>query len=286
MVKRVRVDLNLVDHLVEQIQETYEDIMRERQLRITVAEGEYTKQVAYSKESIYRHPLCLPFTQEWTIYKKDIYFIVMEKEYELYDHGIVKRTERPLLSTLMDGATKCGTIQTTMVKFHHDKYGGTLPYNSIHLYRNKRCYGSWDHLYSIKNGSKNYNQTRIDIYSKELAKRLGLTFNKSISDDIVNVETCAFKEFIKHINKGVNADTSTAAYKKLEQKAMAAGIMEARAEPVPVLVPVKYFRGTLTEEHRLCVIDYLTTHPEITKDEVFKKLFNHMCKERMISVPM
>jgi hypothetical protein len=70
---------------------------------------------------------------------------------------------------------------------------------------------------SKTNGAKNYNLSRIDIDSKEIAKKLGLTYNKKISEDSTSEETSIFEAFVKESVKGFNADTTTPANLKLYQ---------------------------------------------------------------------
>ncbi len=270
--------------LAEDIQETYGELLRE----FTVTGPDYTT-VLTPKPSLYAHPLCSPFTQTWTIYKNRVYFIqntAQPEEYEVFDQELLKKKGRPSLATLLEGATQCGTIQTTMTKYYHDEEGGELPYNSIHLYRNKRCYGRWDHTYKTRNGAKNYVQSRLDLRSKELAKLLGLTFNKSISDDIVNTETCAFKEFIKHVTKGFNTDKNSPLYEKLETIAREAGIVTTHTKPSATsMTRVKYLRGDVPDLSRLSMAEYIRLHPEISKEKEFKTLFNRMIQHEWIPSP-
>jgi hypothetical protein len=274
--------------LAKEIQDTYGDLLRE----FTVTGPNYTTTLT-PVPSLYTHPLCAPFTQTWKIYKNGLYFIrkideddedVFDQEYEVFDQELLKKKSRPTLASLLKGAVDCGTIQTTMTKFYHDEEGGELPYNSIHLYRNKRCYGKWDHTYKTRNGAKNYVQSRLDLRSKELAKLLGLTFNKSISDDIVNTETCAFKEFIKHVTKGFNTDKNSPLYAKLETIAREAGILTNPSKP-DAMTRVKYLRGDVPEASRLSMAEYIQQHPEISKEKEFKTLFNRMIQHGWIPGP-
>jgi hypothetical protein len=268
--------------LVGSLQETYGELLRERPIQFTL-----NGQLIEPGISLYTHPLCVPFTKTWTIYKNKVYFIQNGEEYEVYDKELLKKRDRASLATLLEGAVECGTIQTTMTKYYYDQEGGELPYNSIHLYRNKRCYGRWDHTYKTRNGAKNYVQSRIDLRGKELAKLLGLTFNKSISDEIVNTETEAFKEFIRHVTKEFNTDRNSPLYAKMEDVAKRAGLVPTmdRAtgdNPVDRLPSV---RGPVPETARHSIADYIRLHPEIADDKELKALWNHMMREKWIPRP-
>ena len=284
--KGIYEGIDPLNSLKSSIQETYEQLLQDTDTTITIHCGESAITIQ-ARPCIYTHPLCAPFTTTWTIYKKEVYFIRNGKDYEVYDKGLLKKKDRASLDSLLEGATECGTIQTTMTKFYHEKEGGEIPYNSIHLYRNKRCYGKWDHTYKTRNGAKNYVQSRIDIRSKELAKLLGLTFNKSISDDIVNTETRAFKEFIKHVTKGFNTDSSVSSYAKLEKVAVDAGIITFKDIPQvkEPMTPVKYLRGDVPDRARLSMAEYIEKHPEISKEKEFKTLFNRMIQYGWIPSP-
>jgi hypothetical protein len=73
----------------------------------------------------------------------------------------------------------------------------------------------------------------VDFESKYIAKQLGLTFNKDISERLKNKETQAFHCFIDVSVKGFNADTSTQAFAKLVQIAQEEGI------PIPEITEDK-----------------------------------------------
>lgn len=274
--------------LIPALQETYGELLRDRVIDFEIdwmTEGVNNRRTIQPSPCLYTHPLCDPFTQTWTIYKNKVYFIQKGEEYEVFDKELLKKRDRPTLETLLEGAIHCGTIQSTMTKFYHDQEGGELPYNSIRLYRNKRCYGKWDHTYKTRNGAKNYVQSRIDIQGKELAKELGLTFNKIIAEDMNNPETLAFKEFIKHATKGFNTDSTSPAFVKLVEVAKAAGIV-SRPESTPVpMTRVKYLRGDVPDASRLSMAEYIQEHPEISKEKEFKTLFNRMIQHGWIPGP-
>jgi len=273
------------------LQETYGELLRKRPIDFKIHWMKVTEGIVddYSHAiqpgpCLYTHRLCEPFTQTWTIYKNKVYFIQKGEEYEVFDKELLKKRDRPTLETLLDGAIDCGKIQSTMTKFYHDQEGGELPYNSIRLYRNDRCYGKWDHTYKTRNGAKNYVQSRIDIRSKELAKELGLTFNKMIAEDMNNPETQAFKEFIKHVTKGFNTDSTSPAFVKLVEVATQSGIL-SRPESIAPMTRVKYLRGDVPDASRLSMAEYIQEHQEIAKEKEFKTLFNRMIQHGWIPSP-
>jgi hypothetical protein len=125
----------------------------------------------------------------------------------------IAKKEHPDLT----GSEALATIKSTFTYFSPMIKKDQLPCGVVHLNRNGRRYGSWTSHGSKNNGSKNYNLSRVDFKSKHVAKQLGLTFNKDISERLKNKETQAFHCFIDVSVKGYNADTSTSAFTKLLQ---------------------------------------------------------------------
>jgi len=182
------------------------------------------KKLIYPAEDIYESPECAPFTRRFEIYKhNDNYYMknMNDTHYYEYDNktNTIKKVDKKVFKkSVPDKSMPIAYLKTTFVYYKHlpDE---DLPCGLTDIYRNGRRNGSWLKNGSKNNGSKNYNKSRIDIDDKELAKLLGLTFNKNISEHIQNNETNAFQLFISKSCEGLSADRSTESFKKLEETA-------------------------------------------------------------------
>jgi len=211
-------DLNC--YIQNEISKTYNDIIHGGiKIKVNGVLIEY-------QQELYDLPECKPFTENYKIYK---YLINKEPKYFIkstttkskwhYDEDshTVKNLNQSDYENLLDKTPiQIGSMRGTFCMFVKDLE--ELPRGRTDIYRNGRCYGTWNPL--CNDGNKNYSVSRIDIKSKEIAKQLGLTFNKNISGNQTNTEITAFKEFIKKITNHYNANISTKAYLKLYEIAV------------------------------------------------------------------
>ena len=211
-------------YLLKELSDTYNDMLSEHKVALKV-----NGIMIDCMEDIYETRECAPFTHLFHIYKieKDYYMSNGSSIY-VYDPvtdaaKFIPKKEHPDLS----GTNPLASIKSTFTYFSPRIKKDHLPCGVVHLNRNGRRYGSWTSHGSKNNGSKNYNLSRVDFESKYVAKQLGLTFNKDISERLKNKETQAFHCFIDVSVKGYNADTSTSAFTKLLQIAQTENI------PVP-----------------------------------------------------
>uniref|UniRef100_A0A6C0D9M9 DNA mismatch repair protein S5 domain-containing protein n=1 Tax=viral metagenome TaxID=1070528 RepID=A0A6C0D9M9_9ZZZZ len=203
-------------YLTKHISDIYNDFIQ-KGIMIYV-----NKNLIYPAEDIYECAECAPFTKRFEIYKhNDNYYMknMNDTHYYEYDNktNTIKSIDKKLFKKFVSDKSKpIAYLKTTFVYYKHlpDE---ELPCGLTDIYRNGRRNGSWLKNGSKNNGSKNYNKSRIDIEDKELAKLLGLTFNKNISENIKNNETSAFQLFISKSCEGLSADTSTASFKKLQE---------------------------------------------------------------------
>ena len=211
-------------YLMKELSDTYNDMIQEfgTILKVNGTQVE-------PKEDLFETRECAPFTRVFRIYKNEEYIMTDGTSYYLYDlvtdaAKSIPKKDKPELSDPI------ATIKSTFTYFSKIL---DLPYGVAHLYRKGRRYGSWTSHGSKNNGAKNYNLSRVDFESKYIAKQLGLTFNKDISERLKNKETQAFHCFIDVSVKGFNADTSTQAFAKLVQIAQEEGI------PIPEITEDK-----------------------------------------------
>jgi hypothetical protein len=224
---------DLKDYLIKEISNIYNDFIVNG-LKIIVNGDEI-----HPTENIYESVECLPFTRKYTIYAynvngEDTYYMTNGTEYYEYitrenklKHIDKKEATRKYVD--LEEKIEIGQIQSTFTMF---KLQEELPFGCADIYRNGRLYGSWTKAAGAKlDGNKNYNVSRIDITNKLLAKKLGLTFNKNISEHLTNTETSAFVEFILQSTKGLNSNRSTPAYRKLYDIARNRGLNTEGKEP-------------------------------------------------------
>ena len=167
---------------------------------------------------------------------------------------------------------KIADIKSTFTFYKTYGDNDELPRGHVHLYRKGRRYGYWKGLGSINNGSKNYNITRIDMDSKEVAKKLGLTYNKTIAENMINLETSVFKDFIQIMTDGFNADTSVTANVKLYNIAKRENI-EVVFDKLPTTIKQKEEPSTKTvRASRPAKVEKPVKVPErIIKAETFER---------------
>jgi hypothetical protein len=224
---------DLKDYLIKEISNIYNDFIVNG-LKISVNGDEI-----HPAENIYESVECEPFTRKYTIYAynmngEDTYYMTNNIEYYEYitrenklKHIDKKEATRKYVD--LEEKREIGRIQSTFTMFKPQE---ELPFGRADIYRNGRLYGSWTKAAGAKlDGNKNYNVSRIDITNKSLAKKLGLTFNKNISEHLTNTETSAFVEFILQSTKGLNSNRSTPSYRKLYDIARNKGLNTEGKEP-------------------------------------------------------
>jgi hypothetical protein len=210
----------------------------------------------YYVSDIYDKPECAPFTRRYTLhqYTKDTlqYYMMDAKDCFLYCANTKKlKTIKKSKCQFEEEHTKqIGTITSTYAYYSPDIDPSDLPCGKAQIYRKGRHYGSWTKNGSKNNGSKNYNLARVDIESKDLAKKLGLTYNKKMLEDFTSEETSAFNSFIKESMDGFNADTGNkgehiALYRiaikhgiRVDVGKLPTSLRPPSPQPAPVPVPV------------------------------------------------
>ena len=224
---------DLKDYLIKEISNIYNDFIVNG-LKISVNGYDI-----HPTENIYEIDECEPFTRKYMIYAynvngEDTYYMTNGIEYYEYitrenklKHIDKKEATRKYVD--LEEKKEIGRIQSTFTMFKPQE---ELPFGRADIYRNGRLYGSWTKAAGAKlDGNKNYNVSRIDITNKSLAKKLGLTFNKNISEHLTNTETSAFVEFILQSTKGLNSNRSTPSYRKLYDIARNKGLNTEGKEP-------------------------------------------------------
>jgi hypothetical protein len=200
---------DLKTYLKNELSSTYNDIINDTHVCLKVND----EQIHYVPD-VYDDPECAPFTRKGVVYKhNDAYYLSYEDKYYISEPNvkITKGKKKDMVD--IEKSEKIADIKTTFTFYKLNLED--LPMGHAHLYRKGRRYGYWTGLGSKNNGTKNYNITRIDMDKKEIAKKLGLTYNKNITENMINFETQTFREFIKIMTDGFNADTSTTANLKL-----------------------------------------------------------------------
>ena len=224
---------SLTKYIKKELASVYNDYIKEG--KKIIVNGELIEEIP----DIFENKDCKCFTNCFTIYTykneygEDTYYITNGKEYYEYDdESKSKRAKKE-----KDGnrkyvgieKTKIGEIKSTFTFFKEEE---DCPFGVTNIYRDGRLYGSWRKKQGAnKDGNKNYNISRIDITNKELALKLGLTFNKNIAEGLINTETNAFDYFIKVLYEGLNANRSTSAYTKLFEIAKLHNLNTVGKEP-------------------------------------------------------
>ena len=242
---------DLKKYLITELSNTYNDIIKERGIVMKVNDDRI-----HGMDNIYEARECIPFTKKYSLYfDQDEYHIiggnecccatcskVNTKECFLYNPN--KTKSKTFTKGKMKDSTKLAdlklSITTTITMFNSSL--DELPYGRVDIFRNGRKIGCWKDSGSKNNGGKNYTVTRIDISRKEVAKKLGLTFNKNVSENNTNIETTFVKSCIEYVTQDFNSDISTPQYKKLFATAKKHNICtnakepstKAKTEPKPV----------------------------------------------------
>lgn len=226
--------LDLDTYLIDELSKIYNDFIKNG-IKIIINDKEI-----HESDDIYQTNECKYFTKNANIYyypPENYYYIELGTNYHWYDvkddkvKMFKKGKDQQLKKMIEDERTyQIGQIKSTITCFKL-KEDDIKPMGETGIYRNGRLYGTWKKNGSRFDGNKNYNISRIDIESKELAKKLGLTFNKNISENIINTETSAFNAFIKLMYTGLNANKSTKDYTKLYEIACRHGLNVVGKEP-------------------------------------------------------
>ena len=223
--------------LKNELNEIYNNIIKQNNCNIFV-NNEKLK-VLYS---FFDHDNCKPFNRTAYLFtvlekstNKELYFYKYNQTFKIFNRNTEKfnnytynEFEKKIgdksyeyLDSFSNKKKYSAIINTTFTKFHpkfnceNDKREkDDMPRNILKLYRDGRKYGDWD-LKKRSNGSNNYTASEIHIKSKKLARDLGLTFNKAISN-IHNNIICSVIDCLKtEICKGFTADSNRKEYVKL-----------------------------------------------------------------------
>ena len=222
----------LETEIINDMSSTYNSILQKREIRMYV-QG---KRIHY-KAPVYDNERCKPFTREGKIYKSgDTYYMIERENHIIYNNKLGKlytTQQAKKEAKLIKDPVEIGNAITTFVfwcdefaywREHKDSDNPMFPNGKIDINRQGRKLGTW-FLKQSKNGSKNYNQSEITIYTKKIAEQMGLTYNKNISNDHSNNLTNALRQFVEHLSKDFNADTSTPQFEKLERVARRQGLI-------------------------------------------------------------
>ena len=196
--------------------------------------------------------------------------------YKRYDHDtskLIQCTEKDIDEAKKNGFNttnpipnyddmSCIIVETTFV-FYSDNYHKTdkndtedndlsneeneLPKDKVEMIFNDRIMGDMP-IETTVNGSHNYTIHRVTINSKEVAKELGLTFNKDfhrINNNLTNI----LKEIIKENKNEFSADTSTKKNQALCDYAIDNGIIDKDTCPSGKLY--KKYREIREEQEEL-----------------------------------
>jgi hypothetical protein len=272
---------DLKTYLKKELSETYKDIIKDGVLKVN---GEQIHCIP----DIYDDPYCLPFTRNGTVYKyEELYYLFYEDKYYIFEPAnenvknkkkVPKGIKKKDCLMNIDVSEKIADIKSTFTFYKTYGDNDELPRGHVHLYRKGRRYGYWKGLGSINNGSKNYNITRIDMDSKEVAKKLGLTYNKNIAENMINLETSVFKEFIQIMTDGFTADTSVSANVKLYNIAKRENI-EVVFDKLPTSIKQKEEPSTKT------VRGSKVEKVEKVVEKVEKPIEKHVIVEKVIEKP-
>jgi hypothetical protein len=224
-----------INDLIKNISFTYSEILEKNEVVIRVNDIKVEPIMSFFKEKE-----CIPYNRECKIFRlynketRDIIYIgFYGKESKIYN----KVTKR--LNKIKEGDIKkiylekgyeyaycfnekeleCIKIQSTFTMYHplmmtKDEAAENMPRNRILIYRDGRLYGNW-HNEKSNDGCGNFTDTRIDFKSKVIAKNLGLTFNKNISQSLKNELSNVVKQFFLELKRGFNASTDSKANEKL-----------------------------------------------------------------------
>ena len=230
---------DLKTYLIKELSYTYNDVIRDRNLALKVNDSHI-----HYVQDIYDTPGCAPFTKRYMIYQythqEVIYYMTDDTHCISYCPKTKKLKSVKLSKNPFEKeySQEIGKITSTFTLYSPYIDTDELPLGRVHIYRKGRRYGCWKDIGSKYDGNKNYNLSRIDIDSKELSKKLGLTYNKNISEESTSEETHVFTLFVKESVKRFNANTSTPANLKLYQIALQHGISVDRDKlPKSIRVP-------------------------------------------------
>jgi hypothetical protein len=268
---------DLKTYLKKELSYTYNDIIKDTGVVLKV-----NNEPIYCIPDIYDEPECLPFTRNGCVYKyEEVYYLSYEDKYYIFEPAnenvkskkkLPKGIKKKDCAMNIEVSEKIADIKSTFTFYKTYGINDEMPRGHVHLYRKGRRYGYWKGLGSINNGSKNYNITRIDMDSKEVAKKLGLTYNKTIAENMINLETSVFKEFIQIMTDGFNADTSVTANFKLYNIAKRENI-EVVFDKLPTSIKMKEEPSTKTvRASRPAKVEKPVKVPErIIKAETFER---------------
>ena len=256
-----------VKDIIKNISLTYGEILESGNVEIIV-----NNEVVKPHMSLFKEKECIPFNRECSIYRlinyetKDIKFVGkfrkyvdgdLETTYKFYNKETRKlnKCKEEVFKNLLDSGYEytlcfndefeCLRFKSTFTMYHplmidEKNARENIPRSRILIYRDGRLYGNW-HKENSNDGCGNFTVTRMDFKSKEIAKNLGLTFNKNISQNINNDLYYILKQFYLELKKGFNASTDTSANVKLYEI--------ARQNDIPVS------KGNITGDEGINLLD-------------------------------
>jgi hypothetical protein len=292
------LECDIILDLRKNISITYTDIIRTGPINLRL-NGEKVE----PSPSFFEEPSCIPFNRNVKIYKlikgasEEFYANFNGDEYKVFksETGNLNKSSLPDIKkkfldegykysdSFSESRKECMVMVTTFTMYHPlmnttDSAMINMPRNRILIYRDGRLYGNW-HNEKSNDGCGNFTDTRLDIKSKKIVTDLGLTFNKSISQNHQNkVSKCINKLFI-NLKKGLNASTDSSSNIKLYEIALHHNIEVSKpsqiiqgAKEVNTLDrrPIKF-----REQVKKKVIKKIELEPvKITNRELLNLLFN------------
>ena len=245
---------DIINDILNNLSETYGNIIKQGRVSIIVNDIE----VQY-KNSYFESPECSIFNKDMNIYMLEkegyetLYYAEIDGKLKVINKSnsnkkkwtikmIDKSKEKSLQIIQEEYLNKgykykhsfssinkeCIRATSTFTLYHpnfYTKEGTTkkITRDRIQIYRGGRLYGNWG-IEEGANGSKNFNDNKVILKSKELISKLGLTFNKHISRGNTNDLCDALHIFMKNLRQEFNADTGTSSNEKLYIKALENGI--------------------------------------------------------------
>lgn len=232
----------LMELLRKKITKTYSELLKIKPVNLFLNEEKIEPLPCFFEE-----PECSIFNRVVKIYKLKNgsleviygYFPYLEKDnYKIVNNktgclkkisytdiqGLYLNNNYKYVDTFTEENKYCMLLECTFTMYNpkmRTKKGAQIymPRNRIMVYRDGRLYGEWSKEKS-NDGNHNFNDTRVILSSKRILTELGLTFNKHMSQHVVNNTYNALWKLFLEIRKGFNANTSTLDNERLYVKAI------------------------------------------------------------------
>lgn len=228
---------DLIKNLTLDLSNLFGNVVKKINVKITLNDNIIKPNISYFDEK-----QCSCFNSSFYIYNtiEDNYIIRINEDFyeksEKNKNNLVKITntadkdelkesirDNTFKNSLSDDEKACIIGKSTFTSFHPNYYPEIIediPNDKIQLYNKYgRCFGNWTPKKTV-NGANNFNYTQVTISSKDILKKLGLTFNKKINRNANNEISQLLEATIKKNTSTFSNDTSTPTYLKLYKKAI------------------------------------------------------------------